>query len=280
MHCKLYKMKKILFLGVLFLSQTLFAQIPYGSNNGKYATIKGARVYYEEYGTGTPLLLLHGGFGSISNFNQVIGPLSKKYHVYAIDSPGQGRSEQIDSISYQIFADYYADFIDQMKFDSVYVVGWSDGGNSAFILAHDRPDKVKKVVACGSDSDMFDAAPAGFVESMKTRTPENISEEYRKYWLNDFLKLSPNKNNWQKSFIQLRNMWITKEIISDEHLRKIKSKFLIVYGDKDVIKLEHGLHIYRTIPGSQLAILPNTSHSVFAEKPTMISNLIFDFFGK
>jgi len=96
---------------------------------------------------------------------------------------------------------------------------------------------------------MFDAAPAGFVENMKTRTPENISEEYKQYWLNDFLKLSPNKNTWQKTFTQLRDMWITKEVISDDHLRKIKSKFLIVYGDRDVIKLEHGLHIYRTIPG-------------------------------
>lgn len=273
-------MKKLLILGVLFLSQSLYAQVPYGSNNGKYLTIRGAKVYYEEYGKGTPLLLLHGGFGSISNFNKVIGPLSKKYRVIAIDSPGQGRSEQIDSISYQIFSDYYSKFIDKMKLDSVYVLGWSDGGNSAFILAYDRPDKIKKVVACGSDSDMFDAAPAGFVENMKNTTPENISEEYRQYWLNDFLKLSPNKNTWQKTFTQLRDMWVTKEVISDEHLRKIKSKFLIVYGDRDVIKLEHGLHIYRTIPGSQLAILPNTSHMVFIEQPTMISDLIFDFFGK
>ncbi|RVU24127.1 alpha/beta hydrolase [Sandaracinomonas limnophila] len=274
-------MKKSLLLTLFSIVSILgIAQIPYGSNHGKYITIKGAKVYYEEYGKGTPLLLLHGGFGSIKDFKQVIGTLSKKYRVLALDSPGQGRSEQIAAISYQIYADYYAAFIDQMKLDSVYVLGWSDGGNSAFILAHDRPDKVKKVIASGSDSDMFDAAPAGFVENMKTRTPENISEEYRQYWLNDFLKLSPNKNTWQKSFIQLRDMWVTKEVISDEHLRSIKSKFLVVYGDKDVIKLEHGLHIYRTIPSAQLLILPNTSHMVFSEKPALISQLIVEFLGK
>ena len=93
-------MKKLVFFGILFLSQSLFAQIPYGSNNGKYLSIRGAKVYYEEYGKGTPLLLLHGGFGSISNFNQVIGPLSKNYRVIAIDSPGQGRSEQIEAYLY------------------------------------------------------------------------------------------------------------------------------------------------------------------------------------
>ena len=266
-------------LFVMLMIQFSFAQVPYGSNNGKYVTIKGAKVYYEEYGKGTPLLLLHGGFGSISNFNQVIGPLSKNYRVIAIDSPGQGRSEQIDAISYQIYANYYSAFIDQMKLDSVYVLGWSDGGNSAYILAYDRPDKVKKVIVSGSNSDT-DGYPDGAIDAMKKWTPETISEEFKEYWLKDFLKLSPNKNNWQKSYMQLKDMWITKEVISNDHLSKIKSKFLIVYGDRDVTKLEHGLHIYRTIPGSQLTILPNTSHMVFMEKPTLISNLIVDFLGK
>jgi len=273
------EMKNLLFLWILFLAQSLFAQIPYGSNNGKYLTIKGSKVYYEEYGNGTPLLLLHGGFGSIKDFKNVIGPLSKKFRVIAMDSPGQGRSEQIDSISYQIYANYYASFIDQMKLDSVYVAGWSDGGNSAYILAYDRPDKVKKVVVSGSNSDT-DGYPDGAIDDMKTWTPETISQEFKEYWLNDFLKLSPNKNNWQKTYMQLKHMWITKNVISDDHLSKIKSKFLIVYGDRDVTKLEHGLHIYRTISGSQLAILPNTSHFTFTEKPTMISNLIVDFLGK
>lgn len=271
-------MKNLLVIGVLLLSQSLFAQIPYGSNYGKYLTINGAKVYYEEYGQGTPLLLLHGGFGSIKDYKNVIGPLSKKYKVIALDSPGQGRSEQIDSISYQIYANYYAAFIDQMKLDSVYVLGWSDGGNSAYILAYDRPDKVKKVIVSGANSDT-DGYPDGAIEDMKSWMPETISEGLKHYWLDDFLKLSPNKGTWQKSFVQLRNMWITKEVISDDHLSKIKSKFLIVYGDRDVTKLEHGLHIYRTIKGSQLAILPNTTHHTFDEKPTLISNLIIDFLG-
>ncbi|MEY4382758.1 MAG: hypothetical protein RI995_300, partial [Bacteroidota bacterium] len=228
---------------------------------------------------GTPLLLLHGGFGSIKDFKQVIGPLSKKYRVLALDSPGQGRSEQIDAISYQIYADYYAAFIDQMKLDSVYVLGWSDGGNSAYILAYDRSDKVKKVVVSGANSDT-NGYPDGALLEMQSWKPETISAELKQYWLDSFLKLSPNKSTWQKSFLQLRDMWVTKAVISDDHLSKIKSKFLVVYGDKDVTKLEHGLHIYRTIPGAQLAILPKTTHHVFSEKPALISQLIVEFLGK
>jgi pimeloyl-ACP methyl ester carboxylesterase len=272
-------MKSILLFLFLSISALLSAQIPYGSNHGKYVTIKNAKVYYEEYGQGTPLLLLHGGFGSISNYKHVIGLLSKKYRVIAMDSPGQGRSEQVDSISYQIYADYYSSFIDKLKLDSVYVMGWSDGGNSAFILAYDRPDKVKKVIVSGSNSDT-DGYPDGALEDMKTWTPETISEEFKEYWLKDFLKLSPNKKNWQKSYMQLKHMWITKEVISDDHLGKIKSKFLIIYGDNDMVRLEHGLHINKIIKGSQLCILPNTTHFVFAEKPVLISGIIKDFLGK
>ena len=269
-----------LILTLLLFGNTAYTQITYGSNNGNYITIKNAKIYYEEYGQGIPLILLHGGFGSISHFKDIIEPLSKKYRVIAMDSPGQGRSEQIDSMSYQIYANYYAEFIDNLKLDSVYVLGWSDGGNSAFILAYDRPDKVKKVIVSGANSDT-DGYQDGVLENMKSHLdPKNISDGVRTRWLPDFLNKSPNKDNWEKSYKQIYNMWVTKEKISDAHLSNIKSKFLIVYGDKDVTKLEHGLHIYKTIKGSELCILPNTSHSVFKEKPDLITGIMLNFLDK
>jgi pimeloyl-ACP methyl ester carboxylesterase len=267
-------------LTLLFFGNSSYAQINYGSNNGNYITIKNVKIYYEEYGQGIPLILLDGGFGSISHFKNIIEPLSKKYRVIAMDSPGQGRSEQIDSMSYQIYANYYAEFIDNLKLDSVYVLGWSDGGNSAFILAFDRPDKVKKVIVSGANSDT-DGYQDGDLEMMKSHSdPKNISEEVRTKWVPAFLSKTPNKENWEKSYKQLYKMWLTKEVISDAHLSNIKSKFLIVYGDKDVMKLEHGLHIYKTIKGSELCILPNTSHSVFKEKTDLITGIMLNFLDK
>ena len=267
-------------LTLLFFGNSSYAQINYGSNNGSYITIKNVKIYYEEYGQGIPLILLHGGFGSISHFKNVIEPLSKKYRVIAMDSPGQGRSEQIDSMSYQIYANYYAEFIDNLKLDSVYVLGWSDGGNSAFILAYDRSDKVKKVIVSGANSDT-DGYQDGDLEMMKSQSdPKNISDEVRTKWVPAFLSKTPNKDNWEKSYKQLYKMWVTKEVISDAHLSNIKSKFLIVYGDKDIMKLEHGLHIYKIIKGSEFCILPNTSHWVFKEKPDLITGIILNFLDK
>jgi pimeloyl-ACP methyl ester carboxylesterase len=133
-------MKKIL-LGTLIIffvaisnkcvSQT---SIPYGSNNGKYQNVNGVKLYYEEYGKGTPFLLIHGGLSSIKDVAMIIPELAKKFRVIAVDCPGYGRSEQADSLSYQLMADYFSKMIDLLKLDSVYIVGYSDGGNIALLL--------------------------------------------------------------------------------------------------------------------------------------------------
>jgi pimeloyl-ACP methyl ester carboxylesterase len=69
-------------------------------------TIKGTKIYYEKYGSGTPLLLLHQGLGSIENLGDILPELSKHFRVIAPDAPGHGRSEQADSLSGALLADY------------------------------------------------------------------------------------------------------------------------------------------------------------------------------
>jgi len=96
--------------------------------------------------------MLHGGLGDISNFEKVIPNLSKKFRVIIPDAPGLGRSEYADSLlSYQLLADYNSKLIDQLKLDSLYVIGWSDGTNTALILAKNRPEKVKKLIISGAN---------------------------------------------------------------------------------------------------------------------------------
>jgi pimeloyl-ACP methyl ester carboxylesterase len=83
-------------ISIQSMSQT---GIPYGSNKGKYQTVNGIKLYYEEYGKGVPLLLIHGGLSSMKDFAMIIPELSKKFRVIAVDCPGQGRSEQADTVS-------------------------------------------------------------------------------------------------------------------------------------------------------------------------------------
>src|SRR5262245_60077835 len=105
-------MKKI--LGLIIFSILLIAcnppkeKIEYGSNNGRQISIKGKKMYLEEYGQGTPLLLLSGGglSRSIKDFEHCIPELAKHYRIIAPDSPGQGRSELPDTLTYDVLLEF------------------------------------------------------------------------------------------------------------------------------------------------------------------------------
>jgi pimeloyl-ACP methyl ester carboxylesterase len=277
-------MKKVLLhiLVVYFvlLSNASLSQtgIPYGSNNGKYQNVNGVKLYYEEYGQGIPLLLIHGGLSSIETMAPVIPELSKKFRVIAVDCPGQGRSEQAPSVSYQLMADYFSKMIDQLKLDSVYVFGYSDGGNVALLMAADRPDKVKKAAAfaaASQTSGYFEEATA----SLGHLTPEIFEKDYR-WWLDPHLQRTPQKDKWKKFVTDFAAMCATPVIVPEDKLAKISTRVLIVQGDNDIVKPEHALKLHQSIKGSQLCFIPAASHFALLERPELLNLIVTEFFIK
>lgn len=122
-------------------------KIEYGSNPkaGKYEYVNDIKVYYETYGKGEPVLLLHGNSNSMESFTYQIPELAKYFKVIAIDSRAQGRTTDSDQeISYKLMASDVAALIDKLNLDTVSIVGWSDGGNVGLELAYAHPEKVKK----------------------------------------------------------------------------------------------------------------------------------------
>ena len=253
-------------------------EINYGSNYGKYIKIANTNLYFEEYGSGIPLLLFHGGFGSIHDFQQVIPKFAKHFKVIAVDSPGHGRSEQSDSLSFELMTDYYSNMIDQFKLDSVYIVGYSDGGITALHLAAKRPDKIKKIIASGVNS-RLDGLNPEVLDYLKQINPSFI-ETYQKEWLADYKSKSPEKDKWENFITDITSMYSNDVFITEHILSTISARVLLVFGDKDVIKLEHGVELFQKISGSQFCILPNTPHEVFNESPELISNIGIEFLTK
>jgi len=253
-------------------------EINYGSNQGKYITLSNTNIYYEEYGSGMPLLLFHGGFGSIHDFQLVIPELSKHYRVIAVDSPGHGKSEQADSLSFDLMADHYSIMIDQFQLDSVSIIGYSDGGITALLLAEKRPDKVIKIIASGVNSRMDGLTPE-VLGYLKLINPAFI-ETNQKEWLTDYKSKSPEKDKWRKYITDMTRMYSENVLIEEQTLSNIDAKVLLVYGDRDVIKLEHAIELYRSIAGSQFCVLPNTPHEVFSESPELISKIGIEFLTK
>lgn len=252
-------------------------EIIYGSNNGNYVEVSGRDVYYEEYGEGETVLLLHGGPGSIANFSKLIPVISKNYRVIAIDTPGQGHSERAHDVSYQLLAENASEFIDTMGIQKCYIVGWSDGAVTGLLLAANRPDVVSKVFASGGFSNID-----GFTDEARnfwaTITPELVMQSWSGWHL-EYQELYP-ENDWKTLINDLRNMVNDEIYITKKELKQITSKVLLAYGDNDIFTFEHITYLHKTIPNSELMIFPGTSHSTFDEQPDMMSLAIQNFFEK
>jgi pimeloyl-ACP methyl ester carboxylesterase len=277
---------KIIFAPILILflltscNTATREDIQFGSNNGSVININDKNIYYEEYGHGTPLLLLSGGGinRSIRDFGKCIPELSKHYRVIAPDTPGQGRSEQVDDLSYALSTDFISKLIDSLKLDSCYVMGWSDGGIVSLLLADKRADKVRKIIAVGANNGTRGfAVPEGFpVDSIRPPALEYFASSNQKdiEWYNT---LTP-KKDWRKVVNNLNNTVYAKEYFPVSVYKSINIPVMILIGDRDMISIEHGLEMYRLIKNSQYCVLPNATHEVFAERPDLITKIAIEFF--
>lgn len=256
------------------------AKIEYGSHNGRFITINDRKIYVEEYGQGMPLLLFSGGglHRSIQDFEKCIPDLSKKYRVIAPDTPGQGRSEQTDSLSYDLITSSMSQLLDSLNIDSAFVMGFSDGGIVALMLAERRADKIKKIIAVGANNGTCGFnLPEGFhLDSVKMPSVDQWAKWHEKdiEWYN---AITP-KKDWRKMAANLNGMWYGKEYFPMEVYDNLKIPVMIVLGDRDDISLEHGLEMHRLIKASQFCVLPGTTHEVFSEKPDLINRIATDFF--
>ena len=253
---------------LLILSLAACNQIPYGNNKkaGKYYNVRGFRMYCETYGNGKPLLMIPGNEGSISTFKDIIPYFSEKYKVIVADGRAQGKSiDDKDSLSFEMMADDYATLLDEMHVDSAFVIGWSDGGINALLMAIRHPDKVKRLAASGPnlwpDSSAID--------------PQIWKSEKKKYaqLKNADKKTEKEKEDWKAFLLD----W-TQPHISTASLHKIKCPTLIIGGDHDMIRMKHLLLIYKNIPQPNLWIVKHSGHATLFEHRIRFEHHINDFF--
>jgi pimeloyl-ACP methyl ester carboxylesterase len=212
---------------------------------------------------------------SIKDFSLCIPYLMKHYRVIAADDPGQGRSEMLDTMTYDLLAEYVSKLIDLLNLDSAYVLGWSDGGIAALILASKRSNKIKKVLASGANY-----MKSGLVSNDSLQLiPSNYQPPLEDLkWINEYFV--GNRSEWKKIINDRKVMWDQQYYFPKELFSKLRMPIMIVSGDRDIVKLDHSIEIYRLLKAGQLCILPNTSHDVFSENPKLISEIAINFFGK
>lgn len=243
-------------------SQSMTAD--YGNNlqAGHYAHVNGIQLYYEIYGSGEPLIMLHGNSGSMNAFSQQIPFFEKYYKVIAVDSRLQGKSGgSPDTLSYEWMASDFCKLLDYLNLDSVNVLGWSDGGINGIIMAMNCPSKVKKLAVSG----------ANVVPDTTALTKGDLK------MMKDFVEHSDSAS---KTAITLVQMMIDQPNIPYKDLRKIKCPVLVMAGDQDMIKHEHTIKIFRSIPKASLCIFPDAHHGVCQQYPELFNETVLSFLRK
>ena len=241
--------------------------IRYGENKvvGRYLNIRGFKMYFETYGEGEPLLLIHGNEGSIHDFYKNIPYFSNAYKVIVADSRAQGKSiDYRDSISYQMMAEDFNVLLDSLDLDSCYVIGWSDGAINGLLHAINHPDKIKKLAITGANLWTDTSALTPFFYNWIRSESDSLSQ----------LTQSPEIKNKLK----LINLMRDEPHISLKQLQKIKCPTLVVSGDHDIFQTQHAVQISQAIPKSYLWVVPNSGHSLgfyYSESFNFVTN---DFF--
>ena len=201
-----------------------------------YIEVNGIRLFYEVYGEGKPIVLLHGNQESHDIFDKLIAKLESEYKIYAIDSRCHGKSENSDEISYKLMCDDVIEFIKKLNIKSPILYGFSDGGIIGLLVAIKEPEVLSNLIISGAQLN-----PNG-------GTLFTIMLDKLVYFF------TRNK---------LVKMMVKEPDISLNDLHKISIPVHVIAGEKDLIKYEHSKLIADNIKNSTLEIAPKESHGSY-----------------
>ena len=252
-----------------------------------YADVNGIKLYYQTYGTGRPLILLHGGLGAIEMFGENIAALAKGRQVIGVDLQGHGRTADIDRpLRTDLMADDIAALIKQLKLDRPDITGYSLGGGVAVFTAIRHPELVGKLVVISTPirRDAFypdilaqqGQVGAAAAEAMK-QTPM-----YQMY-----ASIAPRPEDWGRLLGKMGDS-MKQDFDFSKEVAGIKATTLIVAGDADIFPPAHAVEVFGLLgggkrdggwdgsgrPKSRLAILPGLTHYAIFSAPQLAATVI------
>ena len=214
--------------------------------------VNGIDLYYELTGVGRPFVLLHGNGETHEIFDRLTVRMSEAgYAVYALDSPGHGRSgKRGNTLSYADMVEDVAAFIRTLKLEKPMLFGFSDGGIVGLLIAIKHPEFLSKLIASGANL-----------------TPKGIKAGWMlRFRMTYFFTKDP----------KMRLMLIEPDI-QENDLKKISVPVLVLAGERDIIKEEETLRIHANIPNSMLRILKNETHDSYVVHSDKLYGIIEHF---
>lgn len=241
-----------------------------------YVENEGARIWYASFGSGPPVLLLHGGLGHGGNWGyQVPALLDDGYRVVLLDSRGHGQSSTREErhFSYELMASDTLAVMDTLRLERAALVGWSDGACTALILGRMAPERFAGVFFFGCNMD-----PSGTKEFEMSPVVERC---FHRHTI-DYARLSATPEQWDAFVAAVSLMQRTQPNYSVDDLAQIRGVAVaIVQSDHDeFLKGEHAPYLARSIPGATLTILPGVSHFAPLQRPDQFSREVLAFLGR
>ena len=244
-----------------------------------YVDVNGVHMYYEVYGEGSPLVLLHGGGLTIElDFAALLPELVTRHRVIAVEMQGHGRTADTGrAITPAALASDVVGLLDHLGIDRAHVLGHSLGGGVALELAVSHPDRVRSIVPMsisvrpdGTHEEITD--PSKHATSTRMPTPQDFADMTEAY-----KRLSPHPEHFDDFVAMLSGVASQLEGWTDEQLAGVTAPTLLMIGDNDFTTVEHGALMLRLIPGSQLAVLPGTTHMTITRRPDLVIPMLTAF---
>jgi len=232
--------------------------VPYGNNAaaGHYVTVNGVRLYYESYGKGPALLIMHGNDGSIVSMSCQIAYFARNHQVIAVDTRGRGKSDDgNERFTFEQQADDFAKLLDRIGIAKADLLGHSDGGIIALEMGMHHPAKVNRIVAASPN-----LRPDGLVMELLTNMQQGLAYVKAKIATND------KSENWNRLKLQIEQD-LDEPNIAPKELHAIQAPVLLVSAAQDLIKPEHIQEIFHNLPQAQLLIVPDTIHQTVPTAP-------------
>jgi pimeloyl-ACP methyl ester carboxylesterase len=249
------------------------APLPATNDHG-YVEHEGARIWYATYGSGSPVILLHGGLGHSGNWGYQVPALVRNgYRAVLIDSRGHGRSTRdTRPFSYELMASDVLAVMDALHLEKAGLVGWSDGACTALVLAAKAPSRIAGVFffACNMD-------PSGVKPIEASPTLNRCFGRHAK----DYAQLSATPERFKDFVEAVTLMQQTEPNYSAHDLAQISVPVVIVQSEHDeFIKRDHAEYLARSIPNAELVVLNGVSHFAPLQRPEQFNTAMLAFISK
>ena len=285
-------MKRILLITaitIFIITHTMAQSTSNPSATSGYAPVNGLKMYYEIYGEGEPLVLLHGSFMTISmNYGELIPELAKTNKVIAVELQGHGHTADIDRpFSYPNFAEDVAALLNHLKIDSANILGYSLGGTVGLQLALLHPEKVKRIAFISSVY-KFEGWLPDTREMVTGMKPEFLTNTPLK---TEYDKVAPDPSQWNDFITKMITFENTSYDLGLENIKKLSCPILIINGDYDGVDVTHSMELFKALGGggtgvmeplseSQFAMIPGTTHVTVMMQTNKLLEMIIPFLNK